>query len=242
MSTCNPGGSHVAGACNRLDHEQRARVIDCLRGEGLSLLPERLECFIGGIEASMAQFCATPPRTGFRDAHDALRALGTLAQEDDPPIGQLKARLARLPLPAKESIGRRVRTVMRQLRFDLGGPGDELPERAFNRFLEWAKTPEAVQLPEPPSLLPKELAETLAILAGPEPVSLPPLVTALRVLTSDGARLVEGRSRGSGKRSAPRLEPTIMGEVRAPALLVTAVADPGTTATRRSSCTWRLVG
>jgi hypothetical protein len=166
------------------------------------------------IEASIAHFRATGPEGTFRDAHDALRALGTLAGEDDPPIGQLKARLARLPPAAKKSIGRRVPTVMQRLRIDLGGPADDLHERAFDRFLGWAKTPEAVRLPEPPPLLPKELAETLAILAGPEPVSLPPLVTALRVLTSDGARPVEGRSRGSGKRSAPRLEPTIMGEVR----------------------------
>ena len=91
---------------------------------------------------------------------------------------------------------------------------DELPERAFDRLFEWSKTPEAVQLPEPPPPLPKELAEILAIPAGSEPVSLPPRVTALRRLTSDGARPVKGRSRGSGKRSAPRLEPTIMGEVR----------------------------
>jgi hypothetical protein len=35
-----------------------------------------------------------------------------------------------------------------------------------------------------------------------------------RVLSAEGARIVEGRSRGSGKRSKSRLEPIIMGEAR----------------------------
>jgi hypothetical protein len=206
-------GTDTATSC-RLDNEQRARVTVCLRKEALSLPPDRLEQFISGIEASIAHFRATPPEASFRDAHDALRALRTLAHEDDPPIGQLKARLARLPPEARASIGRRAPTVMRRLGFDLGSPAGELPEHAFNRFLRWTTTPEAVQLPEPPPPLPKALAEKLAALAGAEPVSLPPLVTTLRVLSSHGARPVEGRSRGGGKRSAPRLEPMIMGEVR----------------------------
>jgi hypothetical protein len=195
----------------RLDDEQRARVRDCLSREALSLPPDPLERFIGGIEASIAHFRATPPEATFRDAHDALRALRMLAHEDDPPIGQLKARLARLPPAAREYIGRRAPTVMRRLGFDLGSPAGELPEHAFDRFLRWTTTPEALHLPEP---LPKALAEKLAALAGPEPVSLPPLVTVLRALSSDGARPVDGRSRGGGNRSGRRLEPVIMGEVR----------------------------
>jgi hypothetical protein len=47
------------------------------------------------------------------------------------------------------------------------------------------------------------------------------LITATRLLSAEGGRIVEGRSRGAGKRSRPRLEPMIMGEVR------------GTGATRR---------
>ncbi len=199
----------------RLDDEQRARVGDCLRKGGLSLPPDRLKRLIAGIEASIAHFRATPPDGSFRDAHDALRALWALAEDDDPPIGQLKARLARLPAAARESIGRRVPTVMlRLLGIDLGGPAGELPERAFDRFLRWTKTPEAVQLPEPPPPLPKAMAEKLPALTGAEPVSLPLLVTALRALSSNGARPVQGRSRGGGKRSGPRWEPVIMGEVR----------------------------
>ena len=40
------------------------------------------------------------------------------------------------------------------------------------------------------------------------------LVRALRVVTAEGGRQVVGRSRGGGKRSGPRLEPVIFGEVR----------------------------
>lgn len=40
------------------------------------------------------------------------------------------------------------------------------------------------------------------------------LVDALRSLTAQGARWVEGRNRGAGKRSQPRLEPMILGETR----------------------------
>jgi hypothetical protein len=194
----------------RLDDEQRARVGDCVRKDGLSLPPGRLERFIGDIEASISHFRASPPEGSFRDAHDALRALRALAYEDDPPIGQLKARLTQLPAVARESIGRRAPTVMQRLGVDLGAPVGELPEHAFDGFVRWAITPEAVQLPKPLPPLPEALAQKIEALAGTEltePVSLPPLVTALRVLASNGARLVEGRSRGGGKRSAPRLEP-----------------------------------
>jgi hypothetical protein len=40
------------------------------------------------------------------------------------------------------------------------------------------------------------------------------LVKALRTLTANGGRIVTGRSRGGSKRSHPRFEPSIMGEVR----------------------------
>src|SRR5262249_40569654 len=109
----------------RLDEEQRARVGDCLKKEALSLPADCLERFIGSIEASIAHFRATPAEGSFRDAHDALRALRALADEDDPPIGQLKARLARLPAAARKYIGRRAPIVMRRLGVDLGSPAGE---------------------------------------------------------------------------------------------------------------------
>ena len=58
-------------------------------------------------------------------------------------------------------------------------------EAPVTRFLEWAGTADRAKL-----------------------------VAATRVLSADGGRGVEGRSRGRGIRSSPRLEPVIMGEVR----------------------------
>ena len=40
------------------------------------------------------------------------------------------------------------------------------------------------------------------------------LIAATRVLSAEGGRIVRGRSRGTGTRSNPRLEPMVMGEVR----------------------------
>jgi hypothetical protein len=98
-----------------LDDEQRARVTDCLRKEAMSLSPDRLEQFIGGIEASIAQFRATPPEATFRDAHDLLRSLWKLSHDDDPSIGILRARLRALPNQAIEQLGRRARMVIPRL-------------------------------------------------------------------------------------------------------------------------------
>jgi hypothetical protein len=65
------------------------------------------------------------------------------------------------------------------------GDGRELQFQSWAHFREWAST-----------------AET----------SL--LVFATRVITAQGAQIVEGRSRGSGKRSAPQVEPITIGESR----------------------------
>jgi hypothetical protein len=40
------------------------------------------------------------------------------------------------------------------------------------------------------------------------------LIAVTRVVSAEGGRIVPGRSRGAGKRSKPRLEPMIIGEVR----------------------------
>jgi hypothetical protein len=124
----------------RLNDEQRARVADCLTKEGMSLPRDRLERFIGDIEASIAQFRATPPETTFRDAHDALRDLWRLSRDDDPSIGQLRARLKALPNQAIEQLGRRARAVIPGL-FAGETIGDEPfdpPERLGARLQEWA--------------------------------------------------------------------------------------------------------
>jgi hypothetical protein len=171
----------------RLDNEQCARVEDCLRKEALSLPPDRLEHFIGSIEASIAHFRATPPEATFRDAHDALRDLWKLSHDDDPSIGQLRARLKALPNKAIEQLGRRARAVIPRL-FAGETIGDEPfdpPERLGARFLEWAANADGQKL-----------------------------ATALQMMTAEGGRIIQGRSRGGGKHSRLRLEPMSMGEVR----------------------------
>ena len=55
----------------------------------------------------------------------------------------------------------------------------------------------------------RELLATRIFHEKPEPS-----IEVLRVLSSDGGRIVKGRSRGAGKRSRPRVEPVIMGEAR----------------------------
>jgi hypothetical protein len=65
-----------------------------------------------------------------------------------------------------------------------------------------------------PRLFPGETFEDGVFLVWAERADGDKLVKALRVLAAEGAQIVEGRSRGSGKRSARRTEPSILGEVR----------------------------
>jgi hypothetical protein len=62
-------------------------------------------------------------------------------------------------------------------------------------------------------LFPNDSAES-GFLTWAEKADRDKLIQGLRVLSAEGAQIVEGRSRGSGKRSARRVEPIIFGEVR----------------------------
>ena len=170
----------------RLDDEERSIVGDCLAKERLSLTRDRFECLVAAIGASMAHFRAMARESTFRDAHDALREMWELSHDDDPQIGVLRARLKNLPRDAIEELGRRAPTVIRRL-FCTGIGDDPFdpPERNYARFLEWAERAEGQSL-----------------------------VTALRVMTATGAKMVQGRSRGAGKRSSLRQEPQILGVIR----------------------------
>jgi hypothetical protein len=65
-----------------------------------------------------------------------------------------------------------------------------------------------------PRLFPGETLEDGAFLVWAERADGGKLVKALRGLAAQGAQIVEGRSRASGKRSARRTEPSILGAVR----------------------------
>jgi len=73
----------------------------------------------------------------------------------------------------------------RLLGVEIEGEPFELPDKVFARFLQWAATADGEEL-----------------------------VKVLQVLTTQGASIVQGRSRCGGKRSRARIEPMIMGEVR----------------------------
>jgi len=81
-----------------------------------------------------------------------------------------------------------------------------LPEKALERLeLRWPRVMAALF----PAKGPTPRFQTRAASADREM-----LIAATRALSAEGERIVPGRSRGAGKRSAPRLEPFIMGETR----------------------------
>jgi len=59
----------------RLDGEQRARVLDCLRKAGISLGSAEFETFISEVEASISQLQANELEGSFRGAHNGMRDL-----------------------------------------------------------------------------------------------------------------------------------------------------------------------
>jgi hypothetical protein len=65
-----------------------------------------------------------------------------------------------------------------------------------------------------PRLFREETFENGGFLAWVEKADGDKLVKAVRALAAEGAQIVVGRSRGCGKRSARRVEPRILGEVR----------------------------
>jgi hypothetical protein len=113
----------------RLEDEQRARVKDCLRKDGLSLPTDRLQQLIRSIEGSISNFLAVPPQEAFRNTHDALRDLWKLSHEDDPSVALLRARIQQLPREAVEYVDRRAPTVLSRLFSH---------DRPIVRFQEWA--------------------------------------------------------------------------------------------------------
>jgi hypothetical protein len=89
-------------ALYRLDGEQRALVQAFLKKERLSLPPDDFLQLIRGIETSIVHFLNAPVEGKFREAHDALRQLYELSHDDDQPVGQLRARIEKLPRDAVE--------------------------------------------------------------------------------------------------------------------------------------------
>ena len=116
----------------RLDEEQRAGVRDCLRKANIALSTAVSERLVRDIEDSISRFRGSEPSGGRRNAHNALRAIWLLANDDDPPLGVLRARLKVLPKRAIEYIDRRFPQVIPKL----------FPEDPFKNgttFLAWTE-------------------------------------------------------------------------------------------------------
>jgi len=168
--------SGITEPAYRLDEQQRDELRDCLKAAGLDLQGADFEGFVGDVEWSMAVFRQRKPTGGFRQAHDALRAIWRLAHEDDPRPALLRQRIRALPIQAIEYVnGRTAHVIPRLFSGDTADDG----------FLAWAEKADGDKL-----------------------------VSASRVITAEGARLVQGRTQGKGRRSRPRLEPVIFGEIR----------------------------
>jgi hypothetical protein len=114
----------------KLDDEHCNRVQDCLNKASLS--PEEpFEKFVGRIEMSIRTFYKTEPDATLREAHDALRALWHLSHDPDPSVGQLRARLKKLPRRALRYVEDRAEQVIPRL-----FPGHSCD----GGFLAWADT------------------------------------------------------------------------------------------------------
>jgi hypothetical protein len=150
----------------RLDDERINQIKDCFVPEGCSLPPEQFVQFVSDIEASIAEYENAESDGSSREVKKALARLWGLAQEDDPPIGQIRAAIEKLPKGALEFIERRL------------AAGTFLT--SVTDFRQWARAADASDL-----------------------------VVAARRLSAYGASWQTGRSRGSGRRSGPRLEPTV---------------------------------
>ena len=113
----------------QLDDEQRARVIDCLCKDGSKLAPEGEARLMRDIGRSIQIFLSARslPSATPRELHDALRGIWLLADEDDCPVGQLRARIQELPEQVIDHLSKRAR-----LLFPEGS--------AQTEFLEWVRS------------------------------------------------------------------------------------------------------
>jgi hypothetical protein len=171
----------------RLDEDQRKELGSCLQAAQISLRAAEFQKLVQVIEDTIERFRDAKAEGTFREARGELRKLWQLSHDDDPSVAALRARLVALPKEAIEQVGSRSRVVIPELfpGVTIGDEPFDPPQRLAARFLEWAAAAEGTKL-----------------------------VTALRVLSEEGARITKGRSRGGGKRSRLRLEPLILGKVR----------------------------
>ena len=178
----------------RLDDEKRDRLKRCLRKSGDGVSNSGFEKFDHDVTRAMEIFLedtANNAMTG-REVHNAIREIWKLANEPDPPVGQIRARIKALP----EQVIRKFDYLGRQEIPKFYGPGispglvggdqtamPRIEEEALRNggFRSWAAVANDQSL-------------IWAVL------TLPPVT---------GLVIVQGRSRRTGKRSSPGVEPYI---------------------------------
>jgi hypothetical protein len=134
-----PSASESAGSTDsspdpsELDKEKRAILRGVLRQAGVEPTKVVVERLIAAIESRVAEFRQAASRSTRRERHDALRALLRLADEDDPPVGMIRALIAKLStFDLAEAEGRAYRLWSRVF-------PDEGLESGFD-FATWSQT------------------------------------------------------------------------------------------------------
>jgi hypothetical protein len=181
----------LASLLASLDDEWHAFVRNCLKKERVVLETVRFNQFIREIKKSIAVLYATTPKRRPRNARGGRRRPFRDAHNALRELWILSHNDA-LPIEV--------------LRIEVLRTLQDLP-RAAVEYLD-RRAPNVI-----PRLFPDEQQVTRfhdwAARADGEKLKV-----ATGVLSADGAQIVEGRSRGGGRRSGRRLEPIIMGEAR----------------------------
>jgi hypothetical protein len=79
-----------------LGEEERAFISRVLRQASIKPTKEILGRLIDAVQGSMAAFRQAASQGTRREHHDALRAVVRMAEEADPPVGMIRARIAKL--------------------------------------------------------------------------------------------------------------------------------------------------
>jgi hypothetical protein len=159
-----------------LDDEQKRQISDCLRKSSIDLAtPQRLK-LVERIEASIKKYMTSVPELTPGAVRKELETIYSLAEQADPPIGQIRSLVSKLSPQATDHIETRGEIVFPNLFPNYPYSGD---------FKLWAT--------DLPGLV---------------------LVDAVRMIVSTGGQLVQGRSRGEGRRSRAHCAPRILGTVK----------------------------
>ena len=203
-------GPHRTGNMTsfQLDEEQCERVRDCLQKAGSVLKAPDFERFIRRIEASIDRFLGTEPTLSYRELHDALRSLWRLAHASDSQIGLIRARISKLPKRVMDYIESRARQIVPRLEASR-------TERQRAAFLPPSSSPPRRRRPISAASIAADEWQNrggFRVWALKAPPDL--LVEVVVAVTAEGVRMARGRSRGSGRREVPKLEPVIFGVAR----------------------------